>query len=119
MRALRTRRPPPTPCFARCVQVVGRDVLFRGLRVRMSVATGSVDMVRLHSVTQRAEYVGEVLRKVQAVGETPQGGQVRPAGRCCLRGAALAATLLHLQPCCRCTRLHLQPCRTRAARVCR
>lgn len=43
----------------------------------MSVATGGVDSVRLHSVTQRAEYVGEVLRKVQAVGETPQGGQVR------------------------------------------
>lgn len=59
------------------LQVVGRDVLFRGLRVRMSVATGGIDAVRLHSVTQRAEYVGEVLRKVQAVGETPQGGQVR------------------------------------------
>lgn len=57
-------------------QVVGRDVLFRGLRVRMSVATGGIDAVRMHSVTQRAEYVGEVLRKVQAVGETPQGGQV-------------------------------------------
>jgi hypothetical protein len=59
------------------LQVVGRDVLFRGLRVRMSIATGGIDAVRLHSVTQRAEYVGEVLRKVQAVGETPQGGQVR------------------------------------------
>lgn len=58
------------------LQVVGRDVLFRGLRVRMSVATGGIDAVRMHSVTQRAEYVGEVLRKVQAVGETPQGGQV-------------------------------------------
>eukprot|EP00775_Hariotina_reticulata_P002698 gene2698-2998_t len=53
-----------------------RNVLFRGLRVRMSAATGGVDFVRLHSVTQRAEYVGDVLRKVQAVGETPQGGQV-------------------------------------------
>jgi uncharacterized membrane protein YgcG len=57
-------------------QAVGKDVLFRGLRVRMSVATGSVEAVRLHSVTHRAEYVGEVLRMVQAVGETPQGGQV-------------------------------------------
>lgn len=58
------------------MQVVGSSILFRGLRVRMSIATGGVESVRLHSVTQRAEYVGEVLRKVQAVGETPQGGQV-------------------------------------------
>jgi hypothetical protein len=57
-----------------------KGVLFRGLRVRMSIATGGVDSIRMHSVTQRAEYVGEVLRKVQAVGETPHGGQV---GRCC------------------------------------
>lgn len=72
----------PVPCILVLTQVVGRDVLFRGLRVRMSVATGGIDAVRLHSVTQRAEYVGEVLRKVQAVGETPQGGQVsRGAGR--------------------------------------
>jgi hypothetical protein len=62
--------------MAAAAWVQNRNVLFRGLRVRMSVATGGVDFVRLHSVTQRAEYVGEVLRKVQAVGETPQGGQV-------------------------------------------
>jgi hypothetical protein len=73
-------------------QVVGRDVLFRGLRVRMSIATGGIDAVRLHSVTQRAEYVGEVLRKVQAVGETPQGGQVRVV---CL----LSDCLCHLLTC--------------------
>jgi plasmid stabilization system protein ParE len=62
-----------------------KGVLFRGLRARMSIATGGVDSIRLHSVTQRAEYVGEVLRKVQAVGETPHGGQVRGSIRAVMR----------------------------------
>jgi hypothetical protein len=53
-----------------------QQVLFRGFRVRMSVATGYVDSVRLHSVTKRAEYAGDVLKKVQAVAEAPHGGQV-------------------------------------------
>jgi hypothetical protein len=53
-----------------------RSLLFRGLRVRMSVATGLVDTVRMHSITQRAEYTGDVLKKVQAVAEAPHGGQV-------------------------------------------
>jgi hypothetical protein len=81
-------------CLRHCsvlLQFVGRDVLFRGLRVRMSVATGGIDAVRLHSVTQRAEYVGEVLRKVQAVGETPQGGQVRGWSGCSVPDAAMPA----------------------------
>ncbi|KIY91819.1 hypothetical protein MNEG_16144 [Monoraphidium neglectum] len=50
--------------------------LFRGLRVRMSLATGRAEDVRLHTVTQRHEYGGSVLRRVQAVAETPHGGQV-------------------------------------------
>jgi hypothetical protein len=53
-----------------------QQVLFRGMRVRMSVATGYVDTVRVHSVTKRREYQGDVLKKVQAVGEAPHGGQV-------------------------------------------
>ena len=53
-----------------------QQVLFRGMRVRMSVATGYVDSVRVHSVTKRREYTGDVLNKVQALGEAPQGGQV-------------------------------------------
>jgi hypothetical protein len=67
--------------------MAGQQVLFRGLRVRMSVATGAVDAVRLHSVTQRAEYSGDVLKKVQAVSEAPHGGQVR-GGRGGGRGGA-------------------------------
>ena len=54
-----------------------QQVLFRGMRVRMSVATGYVESVRVHTVTKRAEYTGDVLKKVQAVGEAPHGGQVR------------------------------------------
>jgi hypothetical protein len=53
-----------------------QQVLFRGMRVRMSVATGYVDSVRVHSVTKRREYTGDVLNKVQALGEAPHGGQV-------------------------------------------
>jgi hypothetical protein len=56
------------------------QALFRGLRVRMSLATGRADEVRLHTVTQRHEYSGSVLRRVQAVGETPHGGQVGGRG---------------------------------------
>ena len=56
-----------------------QQVLFRGMRVRMSVATGYVDTVRVHSVTKRREYQGDVLKKVQAVGEAPHGGQVGAA----------------------------------------
>jgi hypothetical protein len=57
-----------------------QQVLFRGMRVRMSVATGFVDNVRVHSMTKRREYTGDVLKKVQAVGEAPHGGQVGGKG---------------------------------------
>ena len=57
-----------------------QQVLFRGMRVRMSVATGYVDNVRVHSMTKRREYTGDVLKKVQAVGEAPHGGQVGTVG---------------------------------------
>ena len=57
-----------------------QQVLFRGMRVRMSVATGYVDNVRVHSMTKRREYTGDVLKKVQAVGEAPHGGQVGRVG---------------------------------------
>ncbi|KAG2502119.1 hypothetical protein HYH03_000611 [Edaphochlamys debaryana] len=53
-----------------------QSVLFRGLRVRMGVATGVTDAITSHAITQRMEYSGEVYRRVQAVAELPQGGQV-------------------------------------------
>ncbi len=63
-------------CLPTCAPQVPPDSLFRGLRVRMSLATGSADAIRFHTITQRAEYVGDVLKRVQAVSEAPHGGQV-------------------------------------------
>ncbi|GLI61993.1 hypothetical protein VaNZ11_004564, partial [Volvox africanus] len=48
-------------------------VLYRGLRVRMGVATGMTDY--LWNST-RMEYYGEVRRRLQAVADLPQGGQI-------------------------------------------
>ena len=53
-----------------------QQVLFRGMRVRMSIATGYVESVVQHTITKRAVYTGDVLKKVQAVAEAPHGGQV-------------------------------------------
>lgn len=50
--------------------------LFRGLRVRMAVASGIADGVKLHKVTRRVEYNGTTMRRVQAVADAPKGGQV-------------------------------------------
>eukprot|EP00775_Hariotina_reticulata_P012686 gene12686-12816_t len=50
--------------------------LFRGLRVRMSVATGIAEKITLHKVTSRVEYPGSVTRRVQAMADAPEGGQV-------------------------------------------
>lgn len=52
------------------------DDMFRGLRVRMAVATGVAETVKLHKVTGRVEYWGQVMDRVQAMAEAPEGGQV-------------------------------------------
>lgn len=58
-------------------------VLFRGVRVRMGIATGVVEVRRVHKMTQRVEYAGQIMRKVQAIADTPDGGQVgRLLGLC-------------------------------------
>jgi hypothetical protein len=46
------------------------------LRVRMAAASGIADGVHLHKVTRRVEYNGTVMRRVQAVADAPEGGQV-------------------------------------------
>lgn len=50
--------------------------LFCGLRVRMAVASGIADGVKLHRVTRRVEYNGTTMRRVQALADAPDGGQV-------------------------------------------
>lgn len=51
-------------------------IVFRGLRVRMGVATGLPERMKFHKMTMRAEYFGAVVRRVHAVSETPHGGQI-------------------------------------------
>lgn len=51
--------------------------LFKCLRVRMAIATGIAEKVKQHKVTRMIEYFGQVVQKVQAMVETPEGGQVR------------------------------------------
>ncbi|GIM03255.1 hypothetical protein Vretimale_7948, partial [Volvox reticuliferus] len=46
-------------------------VVYRGLRVRMGVATGMTDYLWNNT---RMEYYGEVRRRLQAVADLPQGG---------------------------------------------
>lgn len=52
------------------------EELFRGLRVRMAVATGVAEVVKLHKVTGRVEYWGHAIQKAQAMADTVEGGQV-------------------------------------------
>eukprot|EP00211_Chloroparvula_japonica_P005234 CAMPEP_0119142580 /NCGR_PEP_ID=MMETSP1310-20130426/32891_1 /TAXON_ID=464262 /ORGANISM="Genus nov. species nov., Strain RCC2339" /LENGTH=946 /DNA_ID=CAMNT_0007134131 /DNA_START=38 /DNA_END=2875 /DNA_ORIENTATION=+ len=61
----------------------GKDVLhaqsiptFRGLRVRMGIATGIPAQIRTHKLTKRKEYIGEVLWRARSISDAPQGGQV-------------------------------------------
>jgi hypothetical protein len=56
--------------------------LFRGLRVRMAVASGIADSVHLHKVTRRVEYNGTVMPRVQAVADAPEGGHVSSSSSC-------------------------------------
>ncbi|GIM09453.1 hypothetical protein Vretimale_13299, partial [Volvox reticuliferus] len=62
--------------FADWTRYTRLGVLYRGLRVRMGVATGVTDAITSHAITQRMEYSGEVYRRVQAVADLPQGGQI-------------------------------------------
>ncbi|KXZ45145.1 hypothetical protein GPECTOR_58g594 [Gonium pectorale] len=51
-------------------------VLFKGLAVRMGVATGVPSAVREHPVTRRMQYTGAVLRLATGIAELGSGGQV-------------------------------------------
>lgn len=58
--------------------VVGESgqILFKGLRVRMAIATGVVDRIKIHSVTKRAEYFGGAAHEVMELSHYPDGGQI-------------------------------------------
>ncbi|KAK9829912.1 hypothetical protein WJX72_008611 [[Myrmecia] bisecta] len=52
------------------------SVLFRGLRIRMGVATGVVDRASVHELTKRVDYSGPVMDLAKAISDTPFGGQI-------------------------------------------
>ncbi|CAG9466280.1 unnamed protein product [Pedinophyceae sp. YPF-701] len=49
---------------------------FRGLLVRMAVATGPVERTRVHRVTRRLKYSGPCMELVTALQDEAQGGQI-------------------------------------------
>lgn len=51
-------------------------VLFKGLSVRMAMATGEPVSVREHPVTRRVQYTGTVLRLAMALADAGSGGQI-------------------------------------------
>ncbi|KAK9805610.1 hypothetical protein WJX72_007771 [[Myrmecia] bisecta] len=51
-------------------------LMFRGLRIRMGIATGLVDHTQMHELTKRVEYSGVVMDLAKAISETPHGGQI-------------------------------------------
>eukprot|EP01026_Neomeris_dumetosa_P051023 TRINITY_DN4484_c0_g1_i1.p1 TRINITY_DN4484_c0_g1~~TRINITY_DN4484_c0_g1_i1.p1 ORF type:complete len:834 (+),score=115.70 TRINITY_DN4484_c0_g1_i1:327-2504(+) len=52
------------------------SMLFKGLRVRMAVATGTISMRSMNRLTGRVEIQGPVMDKVNAIADIPQGGQI-------------------------------------------
>lgn len=53
-----------------------QGIIFRGLRVRMAMATGLIHDVQIHKITHRVEYYGDVTNRAQALSDLPSGGQV-------------------------------------------
>ncbi|GLI59319.1 hypothetical protein VaNZ11_001174 [Volvox africanus] len=51
-------------------------VLFKGLSVRMGIATGVPSALREHPVTRRMQYTGAVLRLATGIAELGSGGQI-------------------------------------------
>lgn len=51
-------------------------VVFKGLSVRMGIATGVPSSVREHPVTRRIQYTGAVLRLATGIADLGSGGQV-------------------------------------------
>ena len=50
--------------------------LYKGVRVRMGVATGRAAHIRTHKLTKRKEYIGDVLWRGRTVSDAPVGGQI-------------------------------------------
>eukprot|EP00193_Tetraselmis_chui_P007165 CAMPEP_0177771456 /NCGR_PEP_ID=MMETSP0491_2-20121128/11602_1 /TAXON_ID=63592 /ORGANISM="Tetraselmis chuii, Strain PLY429" /LENGTH=1273 /DNA_ID=CAMNT_0019289007 /DNA_START=241 /DNA_END=4062 /DNA_ORIENTATION=- len=50
--------------------------VFRGLRVRIGIHTGNVDVIGEHENTKRVTYGGQVMVTAKAISDVPAGGQI-------------------------------------------
>eukprot|EP00193_Tetraselmis_chui_P015583 CAMPEP_0177779206 /NCGR_PEP_ID=MMETSP0491_2-20121128/16441_1 /TAXON_ID=63592 /ORGANISM="Tetraselmis chuii, Strain PLY429" /LENGTH=1290 /DNA_ID=CAMNT_0019298685 /DNA_START=350 /DNA_END=4222 /DNA_ORIENTATION=+ len=50
--------------------------VFRGLRVRIGIHTGTADVVGTHENTKRVTYGGQVMATAKAISDVPAGGQI-------------------------------------------
>lgn len=65
----------------RAVQVNPKDVLHRGLNVRMAIASGTAANIQQNAVSKRNEYQGEVLDLVHSLMDIPNGGMLLLDGK--------------------------------------
>ncbi len=58
------------------MQVAPQSVAFRGLAVRMGLATGKVTQTSLHPLTRRTVYHGPLVQLVETIVGVAHGGQI-------------------------------------------
>eukprot|EP00891_Asterochloris_glomerata_P007201 jgi/Astpho2/7201/Aster-01519 len=51
-------------------------IIFRGLRVRMAIHTGTASDLRVHSITKQVEYKGAVVELTETISHLPAGSQL-------------------------------------------
>ncbi|KAK9818038.1 hypothetical protein WJX72_006076 [[Myrmecia] bisecta] len=62
--------------FLELHEVEPHDIAFRGLSVRMGIATGQVLSTHVHHLSMRVEYDGPVVTLLHAIADCPSGGQI-------------------------------------------
>ncbi len=58
------------------LQVAAKSIAFRGLSVRMGMATGKVTQTSVHPLTRRTVYHGPLVQLVETIVGVAHGGQV-------------------------------------------
>ena len=58
------------------MQVAPKSVAFRGLAVRMGMATGKATQTSIHPLTRRTVYHGALVQLVETIVSVAHGGQV-------------------------------------------
>ncbi|CAG9463289.1 unnamed protein product [Pedinophyceae sp. YPF-701] len=72
----RAKSAPPDPVLVPMGPEEAGGHLFRGLLVRMGVATATVTRSKTHRVTRRIEYEGPAVQRVNLIQDSAHGGQV-------------------------------------------